>query len=561
MRALKAVLGAVIALSTCLGLTVWFTPLVLAQRAGENAAHADTVENAELLLLVGNELVLPEKAKEFLVLPKTDLTAVVHVPEENPVQSVSVSVKDKIFSLRPTAKSGEYTGTFTVPDMDSPLQLQVNAQQGQRTKTYRLQIVKLGGVFVYGNKLTSIPVENVTLTVSQLINGKEEQWTPIGGQQNPQVSADGSFGWYVENGAYVIQAERSGYELYRKEIAVTNNVLRDSVGLRPDQETTAELRGAFGKFTEREEIQTAADVASSASTALAFGSTAILVFGFNLLGYLQYLYSLPALLLSRDRRKAYGVVYNSLSKVPLELAIVRVYSVESGKLVKTIVTGKDGQYSLSLRQGQYRLVAHKPGFIFPSEYLRGTKDDGQYLDVYTTDQLFEVTDEAKLATPNIPLDPIEQTHDVQVRAVVRKRFIRTLQKISTPSGLVLSLVAFIIKPLWLTAILVALQFFVLLLVLRLVNGRKIQGQGRVLDADTGRPLRHAMVRVFETKYNKLIETVLSDGAGQYAVLLGPNEYAVSFSKPGYLETLVKPLDYTRNTSLTPFVAEISLQRE
>ncbi len=69
------------------------------------------------------------------------------------------------------------------------------------------------------------------------------------------------------------------------------------------------------------------------------------------------------------------------------------------------------------------------------------------------------------------------------------------------------------------------------------------------------------MRVFETKYNKLVETVLTDSAGHYAVLLGPNEYAVSFSKPGYVETIVKPLDYTKNAGVTPFATDIEMQRD
>ena len=51
-------------------------------------------------------------------------------------------------------------------------------------------------------------------------------------------------------------------------------------------------------------------------------STAVLATSFNLLSYLQFIFTSPLLFVARRKRKAYGTVYNSATKVAVDLAIV-----------------------------------------------------------------------------------------------------------------------------------------------------------------------------------------------------------------------------------------------
>jgi hypothetical protein len=556
-----AILGIILgSLIFGLGIPVFKPESVMAQRGSGAQINTDRSENVQIVLSVDDQISLSPVNDEFTVLPGVELNVLLQIPSEGQVQSVVLAVDGTEYPLQKTEKIGEYKTKIVVPKDNSTVEVRMRSAQGERVKIYRLRVVRPGAAYVLGNKLTNIPVDQVLFTVYQGADDSQTLWQPVGKQSNPFLSSDGTFAWYVPNGNYTLEASRENYQTTRQQIVVTDNLLRYDLGLSPNEATATEIRSTYGRFTDREDVQAAAEVVGSASTALALGSTAILVIGFNLLGYLQYLYSLPALLLTRGRRKAYGVVYNSLSKVPIELAIVRVYGADDNKLVKTCVTGKDGRFSLILKPGKYRLVGQKQGFNFPSEYLQGTKDDGQYLDVYTG-AIIEIADDDQVITPNIPLDPLEQATDAQIRRAVRGKIYRTLQKVLTPSGLLLSVGAFVIQPTLLAGIFVILQLLVLILVLRLVRSHYIRGRGLVTDTDTKRPLRQAVIRVFETKYNKLIDTVLTDNSGHYAILLGPNVYSVSFSKPGYIETIVKPLDYSQNTSVTPFAAEIGLQRE
>ena len=54
----------------------------------------------------------------------------------------------------------------------------------------------------------------------------------------------------------------------------------------------------------------------------------------------------------------------------------------------------------------------------------------------------------------------------------------------------------------------------------------------VWDKRTGKPVEHAIVRLFSKKFSKLIETQVTDARGRYAFFAGPSEYFVTITAPG-----------------------------
>ena len=106
-----------------------------------------------------------------------------------------------------------------------------------------------------------------------------------------------------------------------------------------------------------------------------------------------------------------------------------------------------------------------------------------------------------------------------------------------------------------------LQVLILVLVWRLARPRRPKGWGIVYDQRTKRPLRHAVIRLFEPKYNKLIETTLTDGRGRYSFLLGPNYYYATYAKTGYQDMIVQPIDTTQLKEPAPFTQNVGLSPE
>ena len=90
---------------------------------------------------------------------------------------------------------------------------------------------------------------------------------------------------------------------------------------------------------------------------------------------------------------------------------------------------------------------------------------------------------------------------------------------------------------------VGVQIVIYILTRRLAAPNKPKDWGIVYDKSTGRPLSNVVVRVFEPEYDKLLDTVVTDGKGRYNLMLGPDKYYAVYEKPGYEMKEVRPIDY------------------
>lgn len=69
------------------------------------------------------------------------------------------------------------------------------------------------------------------------------------------------------------------------------------------------------------------------------------------------------------------------------------------------------------------------------------------------------------------------------------------------------------------------------------------------DVKDKKPLNHAVVRIFDTRFNKLLETQVTDSNGRYSFLVGKNQYQVLAEKQGYLKKEIKPVDLVKNEKI------------
>ncbi len=243
--------------------------------------------------------------------------------------------------------------------------------------------------------------------------------------------------------------------------------------------------------------------------------------------------------------------------------MVRLFLVEDetkpgpGRLVKSRVTDKGGRFFFLVQPGKYRLTATKAGFRFPTDYLKDVKDDGVFLDVYHK-ELIVVTEKDAVITPNIPLDPAQVGQTKTPKRVVWQERLRVLQHLIAVSGVLVSLAVAIIRPSVLAAVMIAVQVLVYLLSKRLAKPRKPKSWGIVYDKTTRRPLANVVARIFEPKYNKLLDTQVTDSKGRYAFLLGPSEYFAVFEKEGFIPTQVRPIDLRNAQGSQDFSVDVEL---
>lgn len=58
------------------------------------------------------------------------------------------------------------------------------------------------------------------------------------------------------------------------------------------------------------------------------------------------------------------------------------------------------------------------------------------------------------------------------------------------------------------------------------------------------PISRVVVRVFDSMYNKLVDTAVTDRKGRYAVLVGPSKYYTTYEKEGFEKKQSNVLDFS-----------------
>jgi hypothetical protein len=391
------------------------------------------------------------------------------------------------------------------------------------------------------------------------------------GQTNPLLALDGSFAWYAPVDTYELFVSADGFEEFSESVRASRGILRSDISLIPsplqaeeDSENSInpglavvrEVQDLTRAIREEPTAQVVADISIPVLGAATAASAIVLVSSFQALPLAQYIFTFPILLFYRRKRRQFGTVYHSVTKVPIPLAYVRLKT-SAGKLVRTVVSDTKGRFYLSAKPGVYQIDVRKPQFTFPSEFLSEKKSDGDYLDLYTGGEI--VIEEDDVLSMNIPLDPAGGQYTLPKR-VLLKRILRALQWVIAVSGLLLALYVVIVYPNAFTFAALGLQVALLLLTRVLIKPHKKRGWGVVVDATSGKPLKNAIVRLFEPKFNKLIETQITDAKGRYVFIAGPNTYYLKASKDGYVEGTVNDIDYSENKVPKPIDEQVKLKK-
>lgn len=396
-------------------------------------------------------------------------------------------------------------------------------------------------------------------------------------QFNPwNTGVNGVYGWMVPNGKYYTVANKDGYyERKTTVISVLNNVFNQSIELISEPKKIAEVidpdaslgkniknvsknlldkSKAVTKISTQNVIdfaikanefskdivvqQTAVEVAPVVVGVVAVSTLAV-VSWLDLLSLLRFLFLQPLMLLGRKKRIKWGIVYNSLTKLPIDLVIVRLINAETGKLVQSKVTDGQGRYAFVVDFGKYRVEVRKMNFTFPSILLKDWKTDGEKLDVYHG-EIITAMDKGSLITANIPLDPAGKNKTP--KRLLRERFWGRVQWAVSVFGLVITALSLYISPKWYMWALLFFHIGLLFVFRKLAIPKKAKGWGIVYDHATKKPIGRAVARLFDSHFNKLVAMELTDKSGRYHFLAGDNKYYATFEHTGYESNKTEEID-------------------
>jgi prepilin-type N-terminal cleavage/methylation domain-containing protein len=334
------------------------------------------------------------------------------------------------------------------------------------------------------------------------------------------------------------------------------------IGLQTSQELvsryTQEATQLVTEIADNEQLELTADLTAPAAAFLAFTNTVLTVNSTtSAAALLTYLFTQPLFVFSRRKHRAWGVIYNSLTKLPVDLAVIRLFDAKTGKRIKSAVTDRAGRFSFLVLEGEYLLEVAKIGFSFPSQLVTGAKEDGQYTNVYDGKEV-KVAAGGELLTPSVPIDPV--TKEENDHAAIRRNYRKQIQRgiaILTPT---IGILCFIISPNILTGLLLFGQLSAYWLFKRLAITREPKQWGYIYEKGVGRAISNAVLRIFALPYHKLAETQVSDRRGRYHFRVGSGLFYLTASKNGYDKTESEPLDLTTRRDPTVLASNIPMVR-
>lgn len=521
-----------------------------------------TINDFSFFAAKGTIQLLPNQNNQIpILINKTVLLTINKEKLTKELEKIAIIFPDSSYLLA-LAEDNAYKTQFEIPDSPANLLFSIYISYVDETfDKINGNFSLLGPGFIYekdeGNRIEGAKVTLFASNPEMIWNGIKFF------QKNPQYTNEyGEYDFIVPKGKYYLLVEKIGYvkkETEVFEITNNNNVnqiieLKKELPLEPEpiwdkeapieenivniSKNIAEKVAEGGKIVNEKILdnpqveKVTEEIAAPTIAAVAIASYGTAISLSSLLPFLQFLFTQPLLLLFPKKRKGWGVVYNSLSKMPVDLAIVRLYNKETNKLVQTKVTDREGRFAFFVSPGKYSIVVLKPDFTFPSLYAKDKKEDIKFLDIYHGEEIL-VDEKGSVITPNIPIDPVESKRPVTDKKIILAYFGRRIQDIIAASGLLVTTALVIISPKpWMFGLLLG-HVTLFLLMKRLARTKKPKNWGVVYDKSTKKPLGLTVARIFEKEYNKLLETQVTDSSGKYSFLVGNNVYYATYDKPNF----------------------------
>ena len=230
----------------------------------------------------------------------------------------------------------------------------------------------------------------------------------------------------------------------------------------------------------------------------------------------------------KKRNRPWGVVYDSVTKQPLDPAYVVLKNM-AGEEVATSITDIDGRYGFLVDPGIYTIATHKTNYSYPSVKLAGKVSDELYNDLYFGEQI-EIKNEGEVIVKNIPMDRIGfDWNEFAKKEQHRMKFFHHWDVIFGKFSDIMFILGFLVSVIVLIVVpgpynVIIFGLYVLMFGLRRLSigrGKK----GNISFAESGMPISYGILRVFSESGQEIAHRVV-DRLGNYYCLV-PNGYYVA----------------------------------
>jgi hypothetical protein len=235
----------------------------------------------------------------------------------------------------------------------------------------------------------------------------------------------------------------------------------------------------------------------------------------------------------RKKREAWGTVYDSKTKLPLDPVMMELIDAETGRVVEKAITDIPGRYGFLVRPGKFVIKAAKTNYLFPSRQETGEEDE-IYNKLYHG-EILAINSESDVLAPNIPMDPLRQDWNEQEKKRMFRRHPRLknafLVLLNTLfwAGLVFAVVSYL--AMGTIAQLVFLVFYIIL-VLAAFLAPASRLWGRLAEEVTRRPLGGYLLELsFPQAAAIIVSRARSGPDGKFFLKANPGRYLLTIKSP------------------------------
>ena len=355
-------------------------------------------------------------------------------------------------------------------------------------------------------------VEGKDVSISQVILGGVKYWVADG------LTGTGGQGFFEGEDEVVV--ENTDQETVSSSSGIVNAVTEapqqivDGVVMALDDTPLKNLKEV--------ELQTV--VTTSTVVTVAVGATTG-IGGISQLVYMigQFFSGILTALGLKRRKITYGFVYDSYTKHPISMAMIRIFN-KDGDLVESSVTDSGGRFKGSLEEGTYSLQISKRGFIFPTKFLKGF-DDYPLPKIYKGgDFTVTKTDVMNLV---IPIDSTDLTGKEKAFTVAKGIFATIFAVLTIAMlfvGIGIAIYMYDSYPTWQNLAISLIYVPSILILLRSIS-RKKNKYGVVKD-EKGKRMSGIEVGLKEVEFGKLIQKRITDDKGRYNFVVDKGDYQI-----------------------------------
>lgn len=312
-------------------------------------------------------------------------------------------------------------------------------------------------------------------------------------------------------------------------------VSQDSCGciLITKEEDESDKQGVFENilnFVKNLDV----DKTSATTTTALVGISLLSIFvgKSHVLGYaLQFSGWFLSIFKIRKKEQEYGLVYDSISKEPINRAIVRIFN-ENNKLVLTTVTNIYGVFDANIKErGKYTIQVSDKDTLFPSRLITGSSD-GIYSNIYKGEEFFYDSDSP--INFSIPLDPVDEKSENYTLTLVRNKVstvINFLQNIFFVVGILLSTYLFINYPSTINTLIMILYIIVLIVnIYILLKGYRRYGYIKNQYDNT---VPYSEIGLKDLEFGEIKYQRVADEKGRYRFIVEGGDYELVSLSPKY----------------------------